>query len=276
MNKALLYILLFLAAAAAGFTVTYFVTKDSPRPSGTAGKLAEDSKVEETRVREPVEETPEAEVRVRESSVKESPVTETPKVQAPKEEAPKEEVPAVKEPLVEKPIAAEPAFEIVLSAKKVEAVGDGLFKLSGIRTKGGSGAAVKYTLKDNEGHAYESLDGTFPEVQSNAKGTYVLKATETTTGRTAQRSISGFKYVKPVEKLSAEELTALFNTGNGDNLEKVKHRFVAKPKVHCNHSDVTTLSAVFSRVWMDGMTATVSQVTYDATGKISAITVSLQ
>lgn len=267
MNKALLYILLFLAAAAAGFTATYFITKDSPRPSGFTGKLAEDTKVGETKVWESVVETQETE----------SPVEDFSVAEVSKENAPKEEVPAINERSEERPVAAEPVFEIVLSAKKVEAVGEGLFRLSGIRTKGGSGATVKYTLKDNEGHAYESLDGTFPEVQSNAKGTYVLKATEQSTGLTAKsRIISGFKYVKPVEKLSAEELAALFNTGNGDNLEKVKNRFVAKPKVKCNHSDVTTLSAVFSRVWMDGLTATVSQVTYDATGKISALTVTLQ
>lgn len=266
MNKAVLYILLFLVAAAAGFTATYFITKDSPRPSGTTGILAEVPRAEESRVPEPVVEAPTTEEPVVKVPAVEEPVMEVPVAEAPKEEAPKV-----------KPVATEPEFEIVLSGKKMEAVGEGLFRLSGIRTKGGSGAAVKYTLRDSEGHAYESLDGTFPEVQANTKGTYALKATETTTGRTAKpKYISGFKFVKPVEKLSAEQLTALFNTGNGDNLAKVKHNFVAKPRVKCNHPDVTTLSAVFSRVWMDGLTANVTQVTYDGTGKISAITVTLQ
>lgn len=266
MNKAVLYILLFLVAAAAGFTATYFITKDSPRPSGTTGILAEVTRAEEPRVPEPVVEAPTTEEPVVKVPAVEEPVMEAPVAEAPKEEAPKV-----------KPVATEPEFEIVLSGKKVEAVGEGLFRLSGIRTKGGSGAAVKYTLRDSEGHAYESLDGTFPEVQANTKGTYALKATETTTGRTAKpKYISGFKFVKPVEKLSASELTALFNTGNGENLDKVRSRVVAKPKVICNTPGVITLSAILSAVNMDGLRANVTGVSYDANGKVSEIKVDLQ
>lgn len=255
MNKTLLYIVLFLAAAVVGFSATYFLRRDSGEQAAQSGKVV-------------------AAVSV--------PEVNTPEIVLSDKEAPKAEIletenPVKKEPAPEKPVVTEPEFEIVLSGKKTEAIGEGRFRVSGIRTKGGSGGTVKFTLTDSEGHSYESLDGTFPEVQSNTRGNYVLKATDLSTGKTANaRHLYGFKIVKSVEGMSAAELSALFNTGNGDNLTKVSHRIVTKPKVTCNLPDVTTFSAVFTKVWMEGLHADVTHVTYDATGKVSAITVNLQ
>jgi len=261
MNKTLVYILLFLAAAAVGFGAMYFLEKDNTEKQPVSEKVA--YLPEEPVTAEP--ESPEAE-----------PIIATP---APAPAAGPKETPQAYEHASAVPVesaTSEPQFEIDLSKKKIEAVGDGVFRLSGIRIKGGSGN-VKYTLRDGEGHYYESKDGTFPEVQSNAKGSYTLKATDMTTKETAKpKYLSGFKNLKPVERLSTAEIEAVLNSGNGDNLNSIKGRLVAKPRVICDDPSVTTMSAVITRVWMEGLKASVTNVKYDASGKVSSITVVLQ
>ncbi|MBR4827007.1 MAG: hypothetical protein IKZ91_03890 [Bacteroidales bacterium] len=184
---------------------------------------------------------------------------------------------AAEEPVreIEPAPAAEAVFEIASAGKPV-AVSEGMFKLSGIRVNGGSGD-YKYVLSDKEGHKYESYNGTFGAVAANTNGYYGLKAVDMVTGKeTNAKTVSGFKYIKPVEKLSAAEIAEIINSGSSDRLKPVSDRISKNVKVSSNEPDVKTLNSALMRVNMDNMRASVSNVQYDATGHVTSLTITLQ
>ena len=170
------------------------------------------------------------------------------------------------------------SFELDLSGKKVSRLASGGFKVSGLRVKGGSGGAVKYILRDNENHLYESLDGNFEaEVAANARGYYNVVACDMKTGEaTAAKALYGFKEVKQVERMSTSELEAMFNSGTSASMAPVRERLADKVKIKSNFPDVTTPSDVFLRVANEDLTVTVSSVHYDASGRADVITLELQ
>ncbi|MBO4566127.1 MAG: hypothetical protein J5695_02755 [Bacteroidales bacterium] len=169
-------------------------------------------------------------------------------------------------------------FEIDITSLRKPSTGEGLYKVYGMKTKGAQGT-VRYTLTDaeNTSNVYNTdSNGAFVDVKANTNGHFILVAKDLSTGKIAKKSLYGIKYVKPVEKLSASEIEKIINSGNSANLQPVSDRMAGNVKVNCNLSDVTSLRAAFSRVNMEDMKATVTNVQYDGTGRVTAITLTLQ
>jgi len=189
-----------------------------------------------------------------------------------------EEEPEAKEIVPETVKVEEDVFELDITSLKKPATGEGVYKVYGMKTKGAKGS-VKYTLTDLEDRAnvYNTdSNGVFTDVKANSKGQFQLAAKDLSTGNVAKKTIYGIKYVKPVDKLSAGDIEKILNSGNSSNLQPVSDRFAANVKVRCNLSEVTTMRAAFTRVNMDDMKATVTDVQYDGTGHVTSITLTLQ
>ena len=169
-------------------------------------------------------------------------------------------------------------LEIDITAKKVTRLSNGGFKVSGLKVKGSSGDNVKFILSDNENHVYESYDGSFADVvQPNARGYYNAKVRDLRSGKeSAAKALYGFRDLKPVEKLSASELAAMFNSGTSSSMAPLRDRMAGNVKIKSNFPDVTTPSDVFLRVANEDLHVTVTSVHYDASGRADVINLELK
>ena len=189
------------------------------------------------------------------------------------------EITAAEEPSVSHTQEEAPAAPVlVISSAQVEAVSEDRFRVSGLKVRGASEAGVTYELFDRESHKYYSDSGVFENIEANSSGAYMVRAIDKETKLNSQvRTLKGFALQKPVDRLSATDLAKIFNTGNAGELEEYRARFVdtKRCRITCNHAEITTLSQVFQAVSMEGYTATVSNIQYDANGRIKSLTVSL-
>lgn len=220
----------------------------------------------------------------------------------------KEETPSAVEPLpaatreetdvrevvstkVEKDAPAIPELAIDKSEVKVRLESNGTtYSVTGLKAINASSAGARFVLSDSEHHVFRSATGEFHSVVGNTKGVYAVTAYDNATGaKSKYLTISGFKSMDQsgsapaatgsgkVEPLSASELASIFNTGNSENLESVRDRIVSKNcHVTCNITTVTTMSDVFRTVNIERKKATVSDVKYDASGRVKSMTVNLQ
>lgn len=256
------YALLVLVAMAIGFGAVYFLKKkgaEEPAPP-VSTVLPEPAPAPKEEVEAPARPviTEPAQTVVETTVPKEN--TSAPEVEAPKEEAPAAPV-------------------VIISSAQVKAMSENSFKVSGLKAKGASESGVTYELFDREKHKYFSETGDFEDIEPNSAGSYYVRAIDKETQLISQvRTLKGFSVQKPIDRLSASDLTAVFNTGNAGELDDYRAKFVdsKRCRVTCNLSEITTLSQVFQAVSMDGLTATVTDIRYDATGKITSLSVSLE
>ena len=183
-----------------------------------------------------------------------------------------------------------PAIAVDKSAVVVREESASTFSVTGLRALNASAAGARFVLSDSEKHYYKSdANGEFHGVAANSKGVYAVAAYDNATGsKSAVVTISGFKSkteaqtvkqqtAASVEPLTAGELASIFNTGNSDNLRPVSDRFASRNcHVSSNVAGVSTLSDVFRCVNMEGLSASVTSLKYDAAGRITAVSVNLQ
>lgn len=149
------------------------------------------------------------------------------------------------------------------------------FTVAGIRAKD-VGTEVEFELRDDENHRYTSPDGNFKEVAGNAKGVYYASVKDLATGKkSSSRLAKGFIVKKPVQKMEASEVAAMFNTGNADSFKKYRDHFVDKPVIKSNRNNISAMSQVFQCVSMEFMTVSVSDLEYDSLGRIVSLTVTI-
>ena len=271
MKKSIVYVILALLATAAGVAAVYFVKQ---------GKLDIKSLLSFNKEKTEV------------LSDSQAPLQEEPVINTsvdtltlpPLPESSESEIPGLPDPEPENvvedhpdaPVA--PPMKVDKSDCRVEQVPGEVFRVTGLRAHNAEPAEIYFVLSDSEGHRYESSDGSFDDVAPNTKGTYAaVVKNRVTNEKSAAVIIGGFKIEKPVERMTAAELTDLFNKGSGDDLDAYKGRFasIKTCKVISNRSDVSTLSRVFMVVNMEELKATVNNVEYDAAGRIISVNVSL-
>lgn len=280
MKKNVVYVLLAILAMAIGVAVVYCVKqgidiKEVLSRLKPRTELAVDTDQPEeslSQVQEsPIAPTPE------ESTAGHNVVAEGQPVETPAETPAETQAEILVTPHIEEVqvVPAEPQLSVDKSGCRVEQIAESGFMVSGLRAKNVKGSRLSYVLSDSEGHRYESTDGFFENVAPNEKGTYAVVVRDLDNGEKSKASIiSGFKIVKPIEKLSAAELSAIFNTGSGDSLNSVQDKFARNCKVRSNRSEVSTMSKVFELVNMQDLRATVTDVEYDAVGRIVSFYVS--
>ena len=83
------------------------------------------------------------------------------------------------------------------------------------------------------------------------------------------------KPLPPVEKLSAGEIASIINSGNADNIRPVQDRIAKKVRVSCNVEGVNSINSACSRAYMDDLSASVSNLKYDETGRLTSLTITL-
>ena len=137
-------------------------------------------------------------------------------------------------------------------------------------------AEVRFFLEDDYGHAYSSTTGQFDTVAPNQTGTYRIYAQDLTTQlKTQPSTITGCVVKTPIQKLTASELTTIFNTGDKEGNEyKLKGKFAPSVKIVSLTSGFSPKSyqEVFIAVGLEGWNVTVTSLDYDCLGQITKIT----
>lgn len=177
---------------------------------------------------------------------------------------------------------------------EIHKLSDDYFSISGLRALNVSSSGARFVLSDSEKHYYKSEDGNFPRVAANSRGYYAVAAIDNATGaksktitiKTQKKKDNG-PYMPDnspgsgsaeVARLTAAELSALFNQGDASVLKSVYNRFANYKtcKVQSNIPGVTTLSGVCMQVNMEGKHAVVNNLNYDKYGRVTVVNVSLE
>lgn len=190
------------------------------------------------------------------------------------EEEPQEEPEAETEaPAEAKAESVAPELSLNVKSASVKLGSDTKFSVSGIKVEG-SGGPYSYVLYDGT-HRYTSDSGNFKGVEPNDKGSYTLKVTDSGTGKSVQKSLSGF--YMPVEKMDVNKLVSVLNGENGLYLDMFKDYFVdfSQCRVKCNLDDVKIVRQVSTKTNL-GYKATVNSVKYDQSGRIQFIDLTLE
>lgn len=134
---------------------------------------------------------------------------------------------------------------------------------------------LQYLLADKYNHRYESNDGQFNAVEPNSDGIYSLKVLDKK-HRMAQDEveIKGFTVRNPVTKLTASELSRLFNTGDYSGSKSAMNgKFAPNVAVISSTDGFSPMSymEVFTLVDLEGWSVTVTSLRYDCLNQITRI-----
>lgn len=135
---------------------------------------------------------------------------------------------------------------------------------------------VRFYLEDGNGHSYQSTDGTFNDVAPTSGGSYRIYAQDITTNKkTGAETINGFVIKTPIDRLSASELTSIFNTGDyASNSARLKSKCAPSVRIVNQTAGLApnTYQEVFMAVDLEGWQVTVTALDYDCLGQITRIT----
>lgn len=275
-KNATTYSLTAIISIAVGIGAMYFLKPIMMDSMGLFEKKDKVTSVIDRIQRKIEQESPKIETQINESEpeVNVQPVLEPEKMTV------SEPVAVVPETIKEPELTVEPEVVLptpVLITSRVLVVQDEneTFTVSGLSAKD-VGSDVEFVLSDDESHRYNSSDGQFTNVSGNTKGTYIATVKDLNTGKSSvARVVKGFIVRKPVVKMEAAEVEAMFNTGNAAAFKDKSDRFVDKVVFKCNMSEVTTVTTVFQKVSMEDLRVSVSDLEYDSLGRIKSMTITL-
>ena len=151
--------------------------------------------------------------------------------------------------------------------------------VSGINA-GDDANEISFTLSDDYGHIYTSIDGSFPNVAANKAGTYSAVATSASGLSSDAKLLKGFNIVQPVaNRLTAGDLSSLFATGDYDGCKTLLEGKLAKNVViKCTDTEYkcNTIPEVFMSVGLENWAVIVTSVEYNCLGQVSCIRLSVQ
>lgn len=136
-------------------------------------------------------------------------------------------------------------------------------------------ANPEYTLSDSHGHSYTSTNGKFNTIQPNSSASYTITVTDTVTGdMSAPLTITGFKEMTPVDKVTSADLGSAIKSGDYDKISQViKGKAIDSVKVSCNNPDFpyNRLDDVAIAVNLEGWKVSIAAISYDCLGRITSI-----